>query len=209
MMVHDTHDRRIDCRVAERLIASDFDGELDPSDQTRMREHLAHCSSCRSYRSDLTGIAALLDSSLAGDRPKVAMIEERVMASLERAREQRRSPLAPVLRLAAGILLAATLGFFLSRELLRPGPSRQADAPLVPPARLVQGGPATLVVHTGREERNLVPVTGGSSLGARVARDRTVLTSIPAAGPGQSGEIILELDRENVSLVKPVRSRWR
>jgi anti-sigma factor RsiW len=147
------------CSKFETDIALYAGGDLPAGQIARIESHLAECADCRALAAELRALViGLRDEPL--EDAMVAQIHQRVMAEVGGAAFSLRGALAPLLALAAALVLATVL--------LWPGHSPK-HAPVAPiaraePSRIAPSQPV-----------NIVPVRH------RVVRRRR---RMPAAQPG-------------------------
>ncbi len=109
----------MDCKSAERLLLSAFDGPLDDRQRTALRDHLEGCPACRAKASQDGLIRDVLKGT--ADPGPLPYFRERVLARLRE--QERQSPVRMWLRWAhraAAFSLAAFILFGAGVLLFRP-----------------------------------------------------------------------------------------
>jgi anti-sigma factor RsiW len=147
------------CSKFETDIALYAGGDLPAGRIARIESHLAECADCRVLAEELRALVTGLSGEPLEDA-MVAQVHQRVMAELGRAGFSLRGALAPLLALAAALLLATVLMW--PRHSAKPTAVAHVETPHVTPV-----APAA--------RTNIVPVRH------RAARQRR---RAPAAQPG-------------------------
>lgn len=157
-------------------------GALDPSEETRVREHLAACAGCRVKVASFDEISWAIAELAAGAAPSHDL-RRRVVAQVRRA-EVRTSPLEAIRRaFAVQVPLAVPLALALALGVALAGlQSARGDADAY--ARTVAGVADAQVV-------SLAPTPGSDARGTLVipsAGDPYLILRLPAPPPGKTWE---------------------
>jgi|HubBroStandDraft_5_1064220.scaffolds.fasta_scaffold294472_2 anti-sigma factor RsiW len=122
------------CAKFENDVALYAGGDLPAGRIARVESHLAECADCRALAGELSALlSGLRDEPL--DDEMVAQVHHRVLAEVQRrAGFSRRGALAPLLALAAAVILAVVL--LWPRHHANPVPlARMEPAPVTPVPR--------------------------------------------------------------------------
>jgi len=103
----------MNCSKFETDIALYAGGDLPPGRMARVEAHLGECADCRALAEDLRAEQALLgelrDAPL--EDAMVAQVRQRVLVEVRRAGFSPRGALAPLLAIAAALVLAVVLAW--------------------------------------------------------------------------------------------------
>jgi anti-sigma factor RsiW len=99
------------CDDARRLIQSDLDGDMSDAEADALKAHLGGCTRCAQESAALRQAVAAMDALPALPAPPELMA--RLGPQLDRLSRQKRTwHWAPAGTIAAGLLLALSLGYF-------------------------------------------------------------------------------------------------
>lgn len=116
------------CEAARLLMQTALDGDLPPGEAEALRGHLDGCEACARDAAALTGAVAALEALPAMPAPPELLARlDPELDRLSRAQQARRW--APLGALAAGLIVALSLGQFQERNLGMSPDQLAMDAP--------------------------------------------------------------------------------
>jgi hypothetical protein len=164
----------MDCRDVTALAIERLAGEAGEDARRRLADHVARCESCRVEIGRLEDVWTTLgldpDAAVDADfrRRTLALLEEEMLRQRVRSFRPRPRPVRPLLQ-AAALLVAAGLGYGVSRVAVRPAPPSS-------PAAAISASPAHASLpdlEAGPRLENVSYQAAGTDGRVRIAFDVT------------------------------------
>lgn len=221
----------LSCREAEPMISRHLDGELPIDFEEPLMEHLKNCELCNKiFQRDKITTQKLVNSLRAPEESisKLGRIMEtqsrehylnertgkKIPSSSWQSHPLLSHPRNRVIFQIVSVAASVLVGFGL--WMISPFYETEESFPSLTVEKFLEKSQSdhnegVILVERNSRESEMVPGFDGPPLRLETRRNKTVLTDVPEGGNEQDSpsDLILELERVEKRLIRPVSNRWR